>query len=258
MIKPMNKSASRALDILAMLAKENRPLMLKEIGAALELPKSSTFEIVYTMLARGFLEQDENKKFSLGLKTFEIGSAYLKGVDVVQAAIPYLEALAKLVNETVFLAVNKDSRIVYLYKAIGSSNIVHTCDLGSHNSMHCTGLGKALLAGYSDERVRKIAEDQTLTRLAQRTLTSLDDLFEELSKTRERGYAVDDRENRDDSFCVAAPLFSTHKEPIAAISVATFFFKIDERYYDLLSREVPKTAMEISRKMGFTNKRFYE
>ncbi|MDR1533736.1 MAG: helix-turn-helix domain-containing protein, partial [Planctomycetota bacterium] len=102
MTNPVNKSASRALDMLVLLAKENKSLTLKEISDALALPKSSAFELAHTMLGRGFLEQDENRKFRLGLKAFEIGSAYLKRIDIVQAAKPYLEALAKLVDDTVF------------------------------------------------------------------------------------------------------------------------------------------------------------
>jgi DNA-binding IclR family transcriptional regulator len=192
------------------------------------------------------------------LKAFEIGSAYLKRIDIVQAAKPYLEALAKLVDDTVFMVVENEGQVVYLYKIIGSSTIVRTCDLGSRNHMYCTGVGKALLAAYSGDRVARIVKRHPMRRLLKNTLTNLGDLLEELRKTRERGYALDDRENREDTFCVAAPLYSVGKEPIAAISVATFYFKVDGRYFDLLTREVPKTALEISRKMGFRRERLYE
>ncbi|MDR1521230.1 MAG: IclR family transcriptional regulator [Planctomycetota bacterium] len=253
----VNKSASRALDILALLAARKQFLTLKEIGSALNLPKSSTFEIVYTMVERKFLEETENKRFNLGLKVFEVGNAYIAQLDVVRIAAPYLDGLAKRVDDTIFLAVENNSQVVYIHKIRGGSNVVQTCELGSRNHMHCTGLGKALLAGYPDAKVEGILGETPLSRPAMNTITSKAALFKDLNEIRRRGYAIDDRENWDDSYCIAAPIFSVGREPLAAISVATFFHKVDEKLRSLLIREVTRTALAISRRMGFSGDRLY-
>ena len=48
----LNKTAARVIDLLELLAREEKPMTLLEIEKALEIPKSSTFELVYTLVEK--------------------------------------------------------------------------------------------------------------------------------------------------------------------------------------------------------------
>lgn len=253
----INKSASRAVDVLSLLGENKKALSLSEIGEALDMPKSSTFEIMYTLLERGFVEQDENKLFRLGLKAFEVGSAYLNQTKLTDVARRHLLELSEKVEDTVFLAIENDGQVVYLDKVVGNASIVHTCDVGSRNYMHCTGLGKAMLAGYSDKEISSICEKWPLIRKTENTITNVDELLLEAKRIRKVGYAIDNKEGSDDLFCVAAPIYSIESRPIAAISVATFHFKMNPGRLEQLTALVAQTALAISRSLGYREEKLY-
>ncbi|UUZ91372.1 helix-turn-helix domain-containing protein [Paenibacillus sp. P25] len=91
----MNKSAERAVELLMLLARSGSPLTLNEICTGLGMPKSSGFELVQTLVHKGFVELADPrlKTYRLGLGTFEVGSAYLSSMGIPQQARPYLEEL---------------------------------------------------------------------------------------------------------------------------------------------------------------------
>ncbi|HYF84045.1 MAG TPA: IclR family transcriptional regulator [Clostridia bacterium] len=255
----MNKSASRAIDIIDFIAKQDSSVTITEISHKLGIPKSSTFELLYTLLEKGYLQiEDENlKTFKLGIKLFQSGTAYLKKMDLNREARPLLEDMMKNSGETVFLAVEVNGMTVYLDKVEGSSSTRTTSVLGSSNPMYCTGLGKALLAAYSDNRIKEITGGSELPLITEYTIKSYDELIVDLKGIRSRGYAIDDRENEEDVFCVAAPIYDRSGKPIAAISIASLASKINSDRLEQFGKLVSDTALDISKRLGYARDKLY-
>lgn len=225
----------------------------------LKIPKSSTFELLYTLVEKDYLQiEDENlKTFKLGIKLFQAGTSYLKKMDLNREARPLLEEMMKKSGETVFLAVEVNGMTVYLDKVEGSSSTRTTSVLGSSNPMYCTGLGKALLAAYPEERIKAITGGGTLHAVTEYTIKGYDDLIVDLKGIRKRGYSIDDKENEEDVFCVAAPIYDRSAKPIAAISIASLASKINSDRLELFGNLVKATALEISRRMGYSGDGLY-
>jgi len=202
--------------------------------------------------------EDENlKTFKLGIKLFQAGTSYLKKMDLNREARPLLEDMMKKSGETVFLAVDVNGMTVYLDKVEGSSSTRTTSVLGSSNPMYCTGLGKALLAAYPEDRVKAITGGGSLKAVTEHTLKYYDDLISDLKEVRKRGYSIDDRENEEDVFCVAAPVYDRTGKPIAAISIASLASKINSSRQELFGNLVKTTALEISRRLGYVGAELY-
>jgi len=234
-------------------------MTISEISQALKIPKSSTFELLYTMVEKEYLQiEDENlKTFKLGIRLFQAGTSYLKKMDLNREARPLLEDMMKKSGETAFLAADVNGMVVYLDKVEGSSSTRTTSVLGSSNPMYCTGLGKALLAAYPEEKVRAITGGDSLKVVTENTLSCYDDLISDLREVRKRGYSIDNMENEEDVFCVAAPVYDRAAKPIAAISIASLASKINSSRLELFGNLVKNTALDISRRLGYMGDELY-
>lgn len=254
----INKSAARVMDILMILSKQNEPLSVSQLSRELGAPKSSTFEILSTMVDRGFLEFDENvKTYKPGIKLFEVGASYLNNTDLTKEARPYLESLVKRTGETAFLATESNGDIVYLDKVEAPSSIRTTATLGTRNPMYVTGLGKALLAAYSDEKVRELMANREFIQVTSNSIPDFPSLMKNLEEIRQRGYSIDNRENEEDVFCIAAPIWDYTNQPIAAMSIAGLVTRMSEDKAQEYAVYLTEAAMSLSKRLGFKQDRLF-
>jgi len=255
----VNRTIKRSFDILQLLKDKNKPMTITQISVALDIPQSSTFDILHTLLQEGYVERDNEtlKTYKLGLKIFELGVAYLNNTDLSPTTRPFLEEMMAESGATAFLAIENNGQLVYLDKVEAPTAIRTSAVLGSRNEMYCTGLGKALLATYSESKVRSIFDKSNITKHTENTITDFDTLMEELEKTRTRGYAIDNRENDNEVFCIAAPIFDASENSVAAISLAIMYAKLDKNLIDKYSNLVINCALQISKRLGYTKDKLY-
>lgn len=255
----LNEAVSRAIDIINLVAASRRPLALAEICRETGIPKTSAFSILHTLVAKNVLElSDENAKtFTLGLGLFETTLAALSGTDLQKASRPLLDELNALIGETVLFAVEDGGEMVFLDMLEGASHLKATVKLGARVSMHCSAIGKAVLAAMPEAALLEYLSNTTFERKTERTIVGKAELMRELSATRERGFSIDDEENFLDVRCVGAPIYSRSNKVIAGISITTHKSQVDEDqigYYGVL---VSNAAMKISRRMGFSEDKLY-
>lgn len=255
----INKAVSRAIDILEYIAHTKESVTLAELNKNLDVPKSSIFDIMQTLVDKKMLAFDPvSKSYFWDIKSFEIGNAYLSKNDIHSVALPYLKSISEQTSETVFMAVENNGMIVYLDKVEGTSPTRTTCNIGDRNSMHCTGLGKAILATYPIEKIRLITGGGALQAHTKNTLKSFDELMDELKRTRERGYSIDRCEDNDYVFCVACPILNVSGKCIASISISCVYTPAAEEKTDFYSQLISKAALDISNKFGFLGTSLFE
>lgn len=252
----INKSASRVLDIIELLSKSHDALTLNEIYSALNLPKSSTFELIQTMLYKGYLEiaDPRLRSYKLSIKLFSIGMTYLSNMDLPKQAKPHLEELNKLCCGTAFLGIEDNGKVVYLDKSENHSHMRPTAKLGSRKLLHCTSLGKALLSGKSNNEIMSILKSQDLISRTPYTKTNILEIIKDIEEIRLRGYSIDDREDNIEMFCIGAPIYDSTNNVIAAISCANVYTSMTPEKIELTTKLVKKTALAISKGLGFINK----
>ncbi|VBB41147.1 Transcriptional regulator, IclR family [uncultured Spirochaetota bacterium] len=255
-----NSSVTRIMTILEYISKSSTALTIAEMSRELKIPKTSVFDIVHTLCDNEYLELEDDrfKTYKLGIKLFELGGRFLVKADLHNVARPILERAMLETGETVFLVVEYSGELVYLDKVIGSSSVLTGADLGSRNPMHCTGVGKALLATFSQDYVHQIICKHGLTKKTSKTITDESQLYNELKIIRERGYSIDDEENEYGVYCVAAPIRGISEKPLAAISIASLAAKMTEDRKSLFSKIIIESALNISKKLGYSGDSLYD
>ncbi|MDZ5711333.1 IclR family transcriptional regulator [Jeotgalibacillus haloalkalitolerans] len=214
------KSAVRVMEILELLSEHSEGLTVKEISVALSFPQSSTFNLVQTLCTRNYLIQTGTKQYKLGPKLIHIGSNAMEGLDVQSEGELHLRELMEDVQETVFMAVLSEGELVYVSKMEYNRSIRTGAKIGSRKPLYCTGLGKAFLAFLPEAKRDSLIEEQELVKITENTITSKADLIEQLKQFSAQGYSIDDEENEEGLYCLAAPVFNANNEVAAAISIA--------------------------------------
>ena len=244
----INRSVKRSIDILTIISQSKDGLTLADIQKFLDIPKSSAFDLVQTLLSTNMIMASgyDEKIYIIGLNSFLIGASYES--DLVKIAKKYLKTLAEDIGKTVFLGIEQDGNVVYIDKAEPKSAIFTIATLGSTNPIHCTSLGKAIVAEYPREAVEKILDEKGMVSFTPYTITDKESYFEELETVRIKGYSVDDRELEEQMLCIGSPIFDSRNKVIAAISASGIFSG-----HDIVSehgKKIRETALAISRALG--------
>jgi DNA-binding IclR family transcriptional regulator len=197
------RSLIRALAILDSFGPASSTLSVKDLHELLGVPKPTISRLASVLEQHGLL-RGEGHAYQLGPKTFELGALFAQQFGVQQAGQPPLEAMAREASQTSSLAMLAGRDVVYLVVARPTRPIHHVTAVGSREFAHVTGLGKALLAALPPATVdRMFGDDEPLARLTPNTICDRQALYEELERTRERGYALDEEEFAAGLRCVA-------------------------------------------------------
>ena len=257
--KPANlvQTIERTAQILEILGQYPGGLSLGELSEKVELPKGTTHRLLTSMAYFDFIRQDQSTKhYHLGFKLVELGNHLLNHIDLRKEAHSYLIGLSDEVQETVHLVVLDQDKALYIDKVDLHSRrggLQMVSSLGSRIPLHCSAVGKILLAHLPETDAEKIIENINLVQRTHNTITDPSELKQHLKMIREKGYAVDDEENEEGVRCVAAPILNEMGEVVAAMSMSGPTTRITvEKIAESLKSQVTETAMRISRKLGFS------
>lgn len=245
-----SRAATRTIDILELISNESKGLSLSEISVALDIPITSVSDIIKALLDKEMIDiiDERSKLYGIGVKAYYIGNAFLRNTSLIDKSKDAIEALGKKMNKTVFLGKEVNEKITYIYKYEPKDPVIATCSIGSRTNLHCTSLGKCILA-HDEDLMRRLSEKE-LIRKTIHTITDYKELEKEIEKVKIQGYALDDREQSDHLLCIGAPIFDQNNEVVAAVSVSGLYREdIDIEAEAALVKE---TALTISRKMGYT------
>jgi IclR family transcriptional regulator, KDG regulon repressor len=242
----------RALAILDVLSAEGPDLSLGEISDKLELHKSTAHRLMMVLERHKFIERNSvSGRYRLGLKLFELGTKAVSQLDLRERARPFLERLVLETSETVHLCVLDDSEVVYLDKVEPTRSVRMATSVGRRNPMHCTAVGKAIMAYLPDADVEAIIHRQGMKTMTANTITNFLDLKKDLSAIRERGYSIDDEEIEEGVRCVGCVVRNFSGDPLAAISVSGPAFRVTQAKVPALAVPVMHAARGLSSELGF-------
>jgi len=242
------QSVERAFSILELFQQSNvSERSVKEIAEALALNKSTTFGLINTMTNLGYLQQNqENQKYVLGLRLLGFSNAVKVQNIIIRTVHPYLEQINHLYNETTHCAVEDNGSVIYLDKVEATGSIYINTQVGTRNYLHCTGVGKCILA-YLPEEKREIVYAGNLKTMTYNTITNSERLREEIETVRRDGYAADNEEISIGLTCVAVPVFSALETVACAISVSGMTPRIQIALNNGLVQDLKKVASAISK-----------
>ncbi len=226
---------------------QERGLWFSEIVSITNLPKASTHRILKALVEMGYLRYDpETGKYRGDLKLSSLGAEITAHFDLRSYLRPHLMNLHRETGHTCHLGVRNGNVGIYLDKIeSGDYGIKLFSEVGKSFPLHCTAMGKVLLALMdTDERTEVLSGG--LEPFTSQTITDPAILEKELEQVHERGYAVDREEITRGIMCVAAPVYNAERDIAAAISLTFPSFINEDRGIDTEIEAIRRCSSTIS------------
>lgn len=231
---------------------EHERARVTEIANELGRSKGTVHCHLATLLEDEHVVKDD-EEYRLGLRYLELGERVKDRLGIYDVVTDELDDLAATCDELVQFATEEHGRAVYLYKQGGDRAVQTASTVGKREYLHCISLGKAILAHYPRDRIEEIVDRHGLPAYTAQTITTRDDLFDDLETIRERGYAFDDEEKIEGLRCVAAPVMAGEDEVLGAVSISGPSRRMTgDRYREELPDMVTRSAnvIEINAKFS--------
>ena len=213
------KSLVKVVSILEAFSTSRRSMSLAEISAATGFPRSTTHRLAASLRDVGLLDQDgQRDRYRLGIKLFELGNTVLANMDLHREARPFVDALSQVTGHLVHLAAFDGRQAIVIHRVSADSGTPVT--LIEAAPVHCTSVGKAILAFQPTAKIEAIIAAGLPKRFTDATITDGRKLKSELKLIRERGYSVDEGEHQPGIRCVGAPIHDRAGRVVAGLSAS--------------------------------------
>jgi len=246
-----SRSVRRALEIFEFLLQLDAPTTIGEIVSALQIPKSTAYELVRTLSDSGYLEPGRRGSgIFLGRKLFELGMAYRAQVDLLRDGSQIVEELRNECGETVQLSVLENDMMLVLLKEEGSHPVRIISRVGSRVPVNWAASGRLLVSDLDDNALNTL-----LSRSVRQSPTGLatldpDKFIQQVRKARKQGFFSELNETNEHAGCVAAPVIDGTGRCVAAISIVAPEHRLTKTNREALTKKVCAAAGELSKRLG--------
>jgi DNA-binding IclR family transcriptional regulator len=183
----------------------------------------------------------------------EISSKLLEGLDLRMEAKRYLKELEAHTNEVIHLVVYNQREAVYIEKLEGNETLRMHSRVGARAPLHCTSVGKVILAFLPVEEVEEVLRDYSFHAHTPHTITVKEELLQHLQEVRQKGFALDLEENELGINCIAAPIFDHQGHIVAAISVSGPVIRMTPQRLEELQGLMMEISRKISSRLGYNS-----
>ncbi|MGH3493912.1 MAG: IclR family transcriptional regulator [Sciscionella sp.] len=208
----------RVLAILDCFSADRQILTLSQLSRMAALPLTTTHRQVGELTRWGALERDEDNRYRVGLRLWEVGALAPRSIGLREAALPFMQDLYEATHENVQLAVLDGSEVVYVERISGRHAVHVVTRPGSRLPLHATGVGLVLLAHAPQATQQQVLRGR-LRRYTRYTITDPRRLRGVLAEVRRNGYVISDRQIETISASVAAPVRTQRRGVLAALSI---------------------------------------
>lgn len=240
----------RAVSILETVAQSDG-LPLTSIARQAGMATSTVYRILTALQSNGLIRMDEESKlWFVGVRSFEIGNGFLRVRKPIDVGRRVMRELMEETGESVNMAIIDRGEVVYIAQFECHNAIRAFHRPGSRGPVHCSGVGKALLAWRTKPEVTSILHDHGMRPFTNKTITGDQRFFKELDEARVRGWAVDDEERYEGMRCVAAPIFNEFGEAETGISISGPSVRLTFERLGELGPAVKRAAKTITNSIG--------
>ncbi len=244
------QSLDRAMLLLKVVAGGNG-MSLTEIAEASDQSASTAYRVLITLQKHGMVEFDEvNQLWHVGVEAFRVGSVFLGRTSLVEQSRSVMQSVVAQTGETANLAIVDGAEVVFLSQVETHEPIRAFFRPGTRGPVHTSGIGKALLAFFPQQRIDEILKQTELKAFTAKTITDEAVLLAELAKIRECGWSVDDEERNMGMRCIAAPIFNSFGEAIAGLSISGPSVRVTPEQDVRLGKLIKSAAHEVTKAIG--------
>jgi len=223
-----------------------------DLAKVLGVDRSTAYRLLYTLVVKGYLNQNPSTHEFVAnpAKLFELNSKVHEQMDWLSVASRFLNVLRDKTGETANLGVLHDGEIVYVGQQRAQETVIVNHSLGARRPLHCSALGKAIIAFLSPAEVDRLLPRDKLPMRTPRTITDRETLKLDLDRVRESGYAIDDEETIEGVRCIAAPILDHSGQVIAAIGISGPATRVTAGTLPIIAAAVVEVARQTSTALG--------
>lgn len=248
------RAVSRAISLLTAFVEDfaQQGLTLSEMSRCRDIPMATAYRLAAELERAGLLQRHPvTQRYLLGPVTVWLGRLALNQVGLGDAARAVMVELQTEVREGITMAIRRGSQAMYIQQVESSHVLRADLKVGSLVPLHCTAVGKVLLAGCPPEQVVTLVQEAGLARYTHNTITSLPELQAELALTRMRGYSIDNEEFLPGVRCIGVPVLGTYGQVIAAMAVAGPAQRMTNDALERIRPRLQNAAQRVSRLAGY-------
>lgn len=243
------QSLARGLIILDQLAGSASGVSVTELADVLGVDKGSASRLVSTLASYGYAEKDAiTRRFRLGPQVLALSRSLLSHLPLREAAKPFLHQLVAASRECAHVGILSQGRVLYIDQVESQAALRVNAEVGMMAPLHCTALGKVLLA------FNHLPLDFSLDSFTENSITAPDALRKQLETIRRQGYALDDEEFDLGVRCIAAPIYDFREKVIGSIGISGPTARITPQNIDQYIKHVLTISEALSEKMRFARR----
>lgn len=217
-IKSHAKTTETSLSLIdALQATEHATI--EELSQQLGLSPSTVHRHLVTLRNHDLVTKD-GEAYRLALGFLTIGGHVQRGFPTFEMIKTKVDELAATTGERAQFIVEEHGERVYLYTDVGESDVQTGAHIGTRGPIHVSAAGKAILAHMDEANVREIIDERGLDRITQASISTEEDLFDELETIRERGYAFNRQETTKGVHAIGAAVTDPDDGVLGALSVS--------------------------------------
>ena len=249
------QTLQRAVALLDTFSPSKPDLGVREAARIVGLSSSTTGRLLASLKELGVLDQNpETKTYSLGGKVLAWSNIYTNTLDVRNLAMQALEQLHQETQETISLYVMEGDERVCVERMESPQNVRIVARIGRRLPLYAGSAGKVFLAFLSVERRNEILDHTDFTPFTPQTITNRAQLLENLKIIKSQGFAISRGEWTSDASGVAAPIFNSARDIIAAITISGPSQRFTDEKIEKYSQDILTISGQISRAMGYFGK----
>lgn len=253
----MNQSVAKAISLLDLFVEE-KELSLQEIANKAKIPKPTAYRLLSTLQTGGLLYKEKSgphdSRYRLGLKLLELGNLVSERLEIREIALPFMEALAKELNEVVHLVIVNHNEATYIERVNSRRALSLHTQIGRSTPLYVGSGPKLLLAFLSDEIQNNILNNANLYTLSDHKPINKDELRKELLQIRKNHVSLSISEQDADTTGVSFPIFDFQNNVVAALAISGLSNRFQGEALDHIKTKGMRTALNISEQLGFKNK----
>lgn len=243
---------AKGLQILSLFSPERKSLRLKEVADALGANSSSAYRFTNTLVELNYLKKDgKTKELSLGQRAYMLGLSIVNSFSLLDVVKPFIDEVHKKFNISIDSCVLEERALLQLYFC-GAKDAPTYKALIINPDIHCTGLGKAILAYLPEDERAEILGWRPLVKRTKNSISDMPKLLMDLERTRKRGYATNNEEYIQGLITIAAPFFEMSTgRPVGAVS---FDFLISQATLKEIEKKYAKVLLKLAMDITAVNK----
>ncbi|MBL0088046.1 MAG: DNA-binding transcriptional regulator KdgR [Ideonella sp.] len=247
------ESVAAVLKVFAILQalSERNETGISDLSVRLAMPKATVYRFLQTMKMLGYVRQEpDSERYGLAMKTFELGAKALQYPDLVELAKQHMQTLSDQTGETVHLGTLIDSEIIYVHKVDSRHMLGMYSRVGRRAPLHCTAIGKVLMAWEDPDRRDRILDGAEFKRFREKTIVDRGEFLDELARVKAQGFGEDREEFDEHIRCLGIPIFDRLNHPVAGLSVSFPTFRYEDTKAPKVVAMLTEASRDISTRLG--------